>query len=117
MARRRYVYRPNPETGEVESVEVGEDFQSTLGLSAPATDSYMDGVRATDGTDIGSRNKRRAYMKAHGLADADDFKGDWAKAAEKRADYRAGRSAEVRAQTREALGRALHQLQSNRKPR
>lgn len=37
------------------------------------SDRYMEGVHATDGTDIGSRAKRRAYMQENGLADYDDF--------------------------------------------
>lgn len=37
------------------------------------TDRYMEGVQATDGTDIGSRAKRRRYMQENGLADYDDF--------------------------------------------
>jgi len=42
--------------------------------SAPIMmDRFYEGVRATDGTDIGSRRKHRAYMKAHGLATMDDF--------------------------------------------
>lgn len=48
------------------------------------TDRHYEGVRATDGTDIGSRAKRREYMHRHGLADADDFKGQWAKTAQAR---------------------------------
>jgi hypothetical protein len=43
-------------------------------LSAPImTDRFYEGVRTVDGVDIGSRRKRRDYMKARGLADGDDF--------------------------------------------
>src|SRR5512145_1143689 len=43
-------------------------------VSAPImVDRFYEGSRATDGTDIGSRRKHRAYMKAHGLAPADDY--------------------------------------------
>lgn len=37
------------------------------------SDRYMEGARATDGTDIGSRPKRREYMNREGLADASDY--------------------------------------------
>lgn len=36
-------------------------------------DRFYEGTKATDGTDIGSRRKHRAYMKAHGLTTMDDF--------------------------------------------
>ena len=47
-------------------------------------DSHYDGLRATDGTDIGSRKKRREYMHRNNLCDADDMKGEWAKAEKQR---------------------------------
>lgn len=89
MSRTRYVYRPD-ENGHPVAVEVSSDFESTRGLQAPLTDLYMDGVRATDGTDIGSRPKRAAYMRANNLADADDFTGVWAKAQSERERERQG---------------------------
>lgn len=46
-------------------------------------DSYKD-LRATDGTDISSRAKHRAYMKARNLTTVDDFKDTWAKQAKER---------------------------------
>jgi len=41
------------------------------------TDRFMEGAVATDGADIGSRQKRRAYMQANGLADRDDFSAEY----------------------------------------
>lgn len=76
------------------------------------TDRYMEGTAATDGTDISSRKKRREYMKANNLADADDFKGTWAKAETQRAEYRQGQ--QKNPAVREALGRALHAVRSKR---
>lgn len=112
MTRRRWVYteggKPLPQP-----YEVGEDFQNSPGRAAPYTDSYMDGARATDGTDIGSRAKRRAYMKAHNLADADDFKGTWAQTEKQRADFYTGKWGKE--ERREALARALHQHETRRK--
>lgn len=43
-------------------------------LHAPIMlDRFYEGTQTVDGVDIGSRAKRRAYMKAKGLADFDDF--------------------------------------------
>jgi hypothetical protein len=47
-------------------------------------DRAYEGLRASDGTDIGSRKKHRDYMKRTGLTTADDFKQTWAKKAEER---------------------------------
>lgn len=103
--RRRFAYTmggvPLPEP-----VEVSEDYQSSNGLAAPLTDLYMDGIRAPDGTDIGSRAKRRAYMQAHGLADYDDFRGTFAKAAQERAAIQQGTY--QRDERREDVARAMN---------
>ena len=106
MSRRRFVYRTNEATGQVESFEVDPEYQSTRGLTAPVTDLFMDGVRAPDGTDIGSRAKRRAYMQAHGLADYDDFRGTFAKAAQERAAIQQG--THQRGERREDVARAMN---------
>lgn len=103
--KRRFVYRPNPETGRVESIEVTPDFQSHEERAPVYSDLYMDGVRATDGTDIGSRAKRRAYMQSRGLADASDYTETWAKAEKQRAAYFRGEH-DTQAR-REAIARAI----------
>ena len=65
------------------------DFQTHAEKAAPVTDLYMDGTRSPiDGSDIGSRTKRKEHMRAHGLVDADDFKGEWAKAKAQREEFR-----------------------------
>lgn len=99
--RGRFVYRDG------QAVRVGEDFQGTRGLTAPVSDLYMDGIAATDGTDIGSRKKRHEWMKANNLADADDFKGTWEKAAKERAAYY--QSTHDTKEIRETVGRALYE--------
>lgn len=106
MSRRRYVYKLNPETNEVECFEVGADFESTRPRAHNFTDAFMDGDRATDGTDIGSRAKRRAYMKANNLADTSDYRETWARAAKEREAAQSGRH-DTQAR-REAIARALH---------
>lgn len=76
MTRRRYAYtlggRPLSEP-----VEVTEDFQATSDRQPLFSDRFMDGDKAPDGTDIGSRSKRKAWMSATGSADASDFSSDF----------------------------------------
>lgn len=110
--KRLFVYRPgHPAANERGFVELGaEDIHVDARVSV-MSDLYMDGVRATDGVDIGSRKKRRAYMKAMGLADADDFKNEWADAAKERERFFRGES--DRGERREAIAQAIYQ---GRKP-
>lgn len=43
-------------------------------LEAPVmVDRFYEGLKATDGTDIGSRRKHRQYMKDNNLTTMDDF--------------------------------------------
>lgn len=114
MARRRYVYRRNPDTGQVESVEVGEDYVQPDSERVPVTtDRYMEGIRATDGTDISSRQKRNEWMKRNNFVDVSDCQGMWAKAAKEREAISQGKH--DKAARREAIGRAIHQLEQRRK--
>lgn len=103
MSRRRWVYTHNGNPLP-EPIEVTADWSDTPSRLPVTVDLYMDGTRATDGTDIGSRTKRRAYMKENGLADADDFKEHWAKAEKEQAKLRAGEDP----RRREAIARAMH---------
>lgn len=50
-------------------------------------DSHYDGLRATDGTDISTRAKHRAYMKAHNLTTMDDFNDSFKASVERKAAY------------------------------
>lgn len=83
MTRRRYIQSKQP---PYELIEITDDYQPDLRADAGALwgDRSYDGLRATDGTDISTRSKHREYMKANGLATADDFKQTWAKAQERR---------------------------------
>lgn len=85
MTRRRFVQ--DRETGEL--VEVSPDYVSPMPVDSGALwgDSSYDGARAPDGTDISTRSKHRAYLRATGLTTADDFKETWAKAKEQRERY------------------------------
>ena len=83
MSRRRWAYtsggQPLPEP-----IEVSPDFQAYAERVPLATDRFMDGDMAPDGTDIGSRQKRRDWMRATGSADASDFTQHWQRAARER---------------------------------
>jgi putative FmdB family regulatory protein len=57
---------------------------------AVGNDSLYQGMRAPDGTDISTRAKHRAYMKANNLTTVDDFKSTWAKQAKERQETLAG---------------------------
>lgn len=108
MTRRRYIQ--DPKTFEL--IEITDGYQPELRPDAGALwgDRSYDGMRATDGTDISTRTKQRAYMKAHNLTTMDDFNQTWAKAKEARESYyqRGGSF------SKSDIERAIHQA-SNRK--
>lgn len=108
MTRRRYVYDPTTK----EMVEITQDAKLETRADAGALwgDRHYEGMRATDGTDISSRSKHRAYMKANNLTTADDFTDSWAKAKEKREKlFTQGGTF-----TRNDIERAMYQLQSRK---
>jgi len=87
VAKRRFIWSPADDC----LVEVSSDYEQP-GRDVPIIgDTHYDGLRATDGTPIDSRSKHREYMKRNGLTTVDDFKGEWAQAAQKRADYYTGK--------------------------
>jgi hypothetical protein len=66
-------------------VRPGEQTQRRA-IDAPVmAGRFYEGAVATDGTDIGTRAKREGYMRKHGLADADDFKGAYEQRAREKA--------------------------------
>jgi hypothetical protein len=112
--KRRYAYTLGgvPLT---EPLEVSEDFRGEGAERQPVfTDSYMSGARSPiDGTDISTRAKRREYMKANGLVDADDYRGEWAKKAEQRKAFRA--SGEDGKDWGGRIQATFHQMQGRRR--
>lgn len=68
-----------------------------------SNDRHYDGMRATDGTDISTRAKHRAYMKEKGYTTVDDFAGTWKKEAEARKERLAGNDATRRTDLAEAI--------------
>ncbi|HAM41748.1 MAG TPA: hypothetical protein DCP69_10560 [Candidatus Omnitrophica bacterium] len=106
--RGRFVQRP--ETGELIPASEYVRPASTRALDAPImAGRFYENVCTVDGVDIGSRKKRREYMRSNNLADTDDFKGEWTKAAKRRDEIREGRHDSK--ERREALGRAMYQLE------
>jgi hypothetical protein len=70
-------------------------------------DRFMEGDRAPDGTDIGSRQRRKAWMAATDSVDFSDFKG----ARERRAKEEAARKRgefKPDKQLRDLIGRELY---------
>jgi hypothetical protein len=106
MPRRRWV------AIDGELVEVTSDYVAPVREhNRVVGDRHYDGLRATDGTDISTRSKHRAYMKANDLTTMDDFKDRWAGDAKRRAGLRAG----IDSTRREAVARAFHDDQNRRR--
>lgn len=71
-----------------------------------AGDRHYDGLRAPDGTDISTRSKHQAYMKANNVTVADDYKETWAKAKTEREAYYSGKKGTItKADIRETIER------------
>jgi hypothetical protein len=111
--RRRWVYIDG-EPCEVTDGFVAQERPSTQkGDAALWGDSGYRDLRATDGADISTRSKHRAYMQARGLTTIDDFKETTAAALKRKAEYvLEGKHGAVR---REHIERAIHDLQQRRK--
>ena len=105
MAKRRWRQMPDNTL-----VEIDLDGPTELRTNTDAAlwgDRGYDGMRTTDGVDISSRTKHRQYMKAHGLATYDDFKGEFERREAERAAYRSGKTGSV---NRADIERAIYQL-------
>jgi hypothetical protein len=99
-----------------EPIEVTEDWsQPDSGMSRKSEEEVYGRVTATDGTDLSTRRRHREYMRANNLTIADDFKGEWERAAKERADYLQGKG--DRKAIREAVGRAHYEVTSGRRNR
>lgn len=111
MSRRRWLYtqggKPLPEP-----VEVTSDYVDTSSERMPLfTDRYLEGARATDGTDVGSRRKRREYMLRNDVTDASDYRQFHADRPKREA---VERQRELRSLT-EQVGRTAYQLTHRRR--
>jgi hypothetical protein len=85
----RTTYVQDPDTGELipKDQYVPKHSLSEHHLIIGDSHYNYDGAVATDGTDISTRAKHRAYMKANNLTPMDDFKDTWAKARSDRDAY------------------------------
>lgn len=112
MARRRFIQDPKT----LEMVEVPLDYRSDgrpfNGDAALWGDRSYDGLRATDGSDIGSRSKHREYMRQHNLTTVDDYHGEWRNAEAKRI---ANREAVNDPNRRHQIARTIETLQRKRR--
>jgi hypothetical protein len=110
--RRKFIYDKLTK----EMVEVPVNYEPELRQDGSLwNDRHYENLRATDGTDISSRSKHREYMKRNGLTTADDFTNQWKNDAQKRAEYfTKGKGGAV---TRDDIGRAIHQLENQKRKR
>lgn len=107
MTRRRWVYETDPETGEVVSFEVGQDWTPTPKKECTATEELVyGGMRATDGTPINTRTKHRRYMKERGLTTVDDYTQAFQQAEKLRERIRSGDVDKDK--RRDQIGRAMY---------
>jgi len=69
------------------------------------SDRYMEGtISPVDGSDIGSRKKRRRHMLEHNLVDHDDYSPQW------RANLHKQWEREADRERHEAMGRAIYEV-------
>jgi hypothetical protein len=87
-------------------VRAGDYRPPARAINAPIiADRIHEGtVSPIDGSDIGSRSKRRAHMKAHGVEDATDASPAWREGIKKEQERQDNRS------RRAAMERAARQL-------
>lgn len=113
MSRRRWLYTLGGQALPA-PVEVSDDYTGAERRAQTVTEEIVHGgTRATDGTDISTRKKRREYLKATGLADSSDFTETRAKAAAAREAYFSGKG-DYR-EIVETVGRTAYELSKKRK--
>jgi hypothetical protein len=102
--RRKFIY--DEKAGKLVEVTPHHAPQSARDAGALWGDRHYDGMRATDGTDISTRTRHRAYMKQHNVTTADDFSSTWERSRESREKYYTGGGSF----RKEDIHRAIHQL-------
>ena len=121
MSRTRYVYRPDhpkaSQNGFVNVYDLDSFGDGERAADAPImAGRFYENTAATDGTDIGSRQKHREYMRINGLTTMDDYKDQWAKQAKERESMLTPGSGHDAKQRREDVARALHEsIEGNRR--
>lgn len=104
----------DPKTGKlVRPWEYEGDSTSRAIDASVLSGRFYENTVATDGTDIGSRAKHRAYMRERGLTTADDYDskgGAWDKAEARRA--LGFMTPEQRKDRQERVDRELHRVEN-----
>jgi len=102
-------YVQDPDTGELIPKDQYIPRRELNPHNLVMGDRHYDGLHATDGTDISTRAKHRAYMKANNLTTMDDYQDKWRVERENRdAYFKEGKGGAVR---REDVSRAIAQLE------
>jgi len=110
--RGKWVYDESTQT----LVPVENYVSPPRALDAPVmVGRFYENTQATDGTDIGSRARHKAYMHDNGLTTVDDYKQTWQKAAEHRAEAQQGHLPDPK--RREVLERRFWEINEGRKAR
>jgi hypothetical protein len=112
--KRKFIQMRDP---PYDLIEVSTDYEPSPRSVTDAAlwnDRHYAGLAATDGVAIDSRTKHREYMRARGLTTADDFDGEWKRAAERRAEFFMGKKGSGSV-GRDDIARAIHQLESKKK--
>ena len=108
--RRRYVYRPDPTTGELVALEIDRD-EDLAPRSTGDLGKFEYGV-PVDGVFISDRHDYKRYLKATGTVPASEYKGEWAAAEKER--VRAAEGKHDTRERREQVGRAIYQLEKKK---
>ena len=93
MSRRRFVQ--DPETFELVEVFADHVPDRHKGDAMLWGDRGYDGMSTTDGIDISSRTKHRRYLRQHGLATFDDYKGEFERRKSERESYYSGQKGTI----------------------
>lgn len=107
MSRRRYRFDEATQQLVEISLEVSLEPHSAL-IMPEESKTYGNALSPIDGTPIDTRKRHREHLKLHGVAMADDFKSDYARAAKEREAIQTGAPSKER---REAVGRAIYETQ------
>lgn len=101
----------DPKTGKL--VDASTHVSEARALDAPImAGRFYEGCVATDGTDLGSRQRHQQYMREHNLTIDSDYKETYKREADARARFytEGNRSEADRKQRREDVARTVYEL-------
>jgi hypothetical protein len=97
-------------------VEIGADWTDAERLARTPTEELTYGnLPPENGEVINTRKRHREFMKRNGLAMRQDYDGCRDKLTKQRQDRFLGKDPEYRKESRELLGRALHESRSKKR--